>query len=135
MNDCLFCKIINGEISSDKVYEDDDTLAFLDINPVNNGHTLVIPKKHYKNLYETPDDVLCKLMVVVRKLVTSIKSSLNADGVNIIMNNDSAAGQVIFHSHIHIIPRFKEDGFKHWIGKPYKEGKAKDVAEKIKINL
>lgn len=135
MNDCLFCKIISGDMPSHKVYEDEHTLAFLDINPVNPGHTLVIPKKHYKNLYETPDEVLAKLMAVVHKLSISIKESLKAEGINIMMNNDPAAGQVIFHTHIHIVPRFENDGFKHWSGEPYKEGEIEKTAEKIKINL
>ena len=107
MNDCLFCKIINGEMPSHKVYEDEDILAFLDINPVNPGHTLVVPKKHYENLYETPDEALAKLMAVVRKLAVSIRSGLNADGTNIEMHNDEISGQLISHTHIHIIPRFE----------------------------
>lgn len=135
MNDCLFCKIINGEVSSYKVYEDDETLAFLDINPVNKGHTLVVPKKHYKNLYETPDDVLAKLMSVVKKLATSIKGSLDADGTNIEMHNDEIAGQLIEHTHIHIIPRFNGDNLSLWPRKQYGEGEIEETVEKIKINL
>ena len=135
MDDCLFCKIINGDVLSHKVYEDENTLAFLDINPVNPGHTLVIPKKHYKNLYETPDDILAKLMPVVRKVAISIKKNLNAEGINIFMNNDPVAGQVIFHSHFHVIPRFEGDGFKHWKGKLYEEGEDEIVAKKLKFNL
>ena len=132
MNNCLFCKITNGEAPSYKVYEDEDILAFLDINPVNIGHTLVIPKKHYENLYETPNEVLGKLISTVKKLSINIKEKLNADGINIMMNNDSSAGQVIFHTHIHIVPRFREDRFKHWKGEPYKEREAEETIEKIK---
>ena len=98
MNDCLFCKIIAGEIPSTKVYEDDTILAFLDIHPTNIGHTLVIPKTHATNLYDTPDTTLAHMATIVKKLSIAIKSSLNADGINIEMNNDSIAGQIIFHT-------------------------------------
>lgn len=133
MDSCLFCKIIAGEIPSTKVYEDDTVLAFLDIHPVNIGHTLVIPKAHHTNLYETPDEDLAHIMAVVKKLSISIKSGLNADGINIEMNNDPVAGQIIFHTHIHIIPRFSGDGLTHWPSpRGYNEREADEVAEKIK---
>lgn len=132
MTDCLFCKIIAGEIPSTKVYEDNTVLAFLDIHPVNIGHTLVIPKAHHANLYETPDALLAHMMTIVKKLSIAIKSALNADGINIEMNNDSIAGQIIFHTHIHIIPRFSSDGFVHWRGaRGYNEGEITEVGEKI----
>lgn len=130
---CLFCKIVAGQIPAEKVYEDDQVFAFLDIHPVNIGHTLVIPKQHHANLYETPDETLAHLMVVVKKLSAAIKGALNADGINIEMNNDPAAGQIIFHAHIHIVPRFLGDGFTHWHGaRDYAEGEAQEVAAKIK---
>lgn len=133
MSDCLFCKIIKNEISSNKIYEDEEILAFLDINPVNKGHTLVVPKKHYRNLYETPDNTLCRIILATKKLALHIKEKLNADGINIMINNDQDAGQIIFHTHIHIVPRFKNDGFKHWKGEPYKEGEIEKTARKLKI--
>lgn len=134
--DCLFCKIIAGEIPAQKVYENDTVLAFLDIHPVNIGHTLVIPKTHHTNLYETPDETLAQVMTVVKKISVVIKSSLNADGINIEMNNDPVAGQIIFHTHIHIIPRFDGDGFKHWHGvRDYNDFEMTRVQEKIKTNL
>lgn len=133
MNDCVFCKIAKGEIPADKIYEDDKFFAFLDINPNNPGHTLIIPKAHYKNLYELPDEVLSEIAPLIKKLAIAVKKSVNADGINIIMNNDRAAGQIVSHAHFHIIPRFADDGLRHWLGKPYsnKEESAK-VAEKIK---
>ncbi len=132
MTDCLFCKIISGEIPSTKVYEDDTVLAFLDIHPVNIGHTLVIPKSHHINLYETPDPTLAQMISVAKKLSIAIKSALNTDGINIEMNNDSVAGQIIFHTHIHIVPRFSGDGFTHWNGaRPYRETEMAEVAQKI----
>ncbi|HAS84522.1 MAG TPA: HIT family protein [Candidatus Yonathbacteria bacterium] len=134
--DCLFCKIIAGEIPSTKVYEDDTVLAFLDIHPVNIGHTLVIPKTHHANLYETPDDDLAHMIAVVKKLSIAVKGALSADGINIEMNNDPVAGQIIFHTHLHIVPRFEGDGFTHWHGsRGYNEGEANKVAEKIKDSL
>lgn len=134
--DCLFCKIIDGEIPSTKIYEDDTVLAFLDINPVNIGHTLVTPKEHYPNLYETSDETLAHMMIVVKKLSIAIKSSLGADGVNIEMNNDPVAGQIIFHTHLHIIPRYSGDGFTHWHGaRGYNDGELAEVAGRIKESL
>ncbi|MBI3634462.1 MAG: HIT family protein [Candidatus Yonathbacteria bacterium] len=136
MTPCLFCKIIAGEIPAQKVYEDEYTLAFLDIHPVNIGHTLVVPKTHYVNLYETPDETLSRIMTVVKKLSVAVKTAMNADGINIEMNNDPVAGQIIFHSHIHIVPRFSGDGFKHWHGaRDYREGEDAEVAQKISVAL
>lgn len=130
--DCIFCKIINGEIPCEKVYENEEVLAFLDIAPVNIGHTLVIPKKHFTNIYETREETWTAMTKVVRNISKAIKSTMNVDGINLSMNNDSAAGQVVFHSHIHIIPRIKGDGFGLWHGKrPYNEGEAKDTASRI----
>lgn len=133
MNDCVFCKIAKEEIPADKIYEDENFFAFLDINPNNPGHTLIIPKKHYKNLYELPDEVLSEIAPLIKKMAIAVKQGVNADGINIIMNNDSAAGQIVPHTHFHIIPRFSDDGLRHWPGKPYasKEESVK-IAEKIK---
>lgn len=133
---CLFCKIIAGEIPAQKVCEDDTVLAFLDIHPVNIGHTLVIPKTHHTNLYDTPDETLARMMTIVKKLSIAIKSAMDADGINIEMNNDPVAGQIIFHSHMHIVPRLEGDGFKHWRGaRDYTEGEDIEVAQKIKVRL
>ncbi len=136
MTDCLFCKIIAGEIPCTKVYEDETVLAFLDIHPVNIGHTLIIPKTHAANLYDTPDITLAHMMSVTKKLSIAIKSALNTDGINIEMNNDSVAGQIIFHAHMHIVPRFLGDGFTHWNGaRGYRESEMAEVAQKISESL
>jgi len=132
MEDCLFCKIIKKEIPITKIYEDKSTLAFLDINPVNPGHTLVIPKKHSRNLFDIEKKDLEELINTVQKISKAIKKGIEADGINIIWNNESSAGQIIFHTHIHIIPRFKNDGLRHWKGKVYQKNEAEKVAEKIK---
>lgn len=129
---CLFCKIIAREIPSSKIYEDERCYAFLDLHPINIGHTLLVPKEHSANLYEMRDDTLAVLAPIIKKVAIAIKKALNADGVNIEMNNDPVAGQIIFHSHIHIIPRFQGDGFKHWHSpRDYHEGEMGEVAKKI----
>jgi len=128
---CLFCKIIAGKIPCAKVYENQHVLAFLDIGPVNKGHTLVIPKEHYKNLMETPDEVMKELIVVAKKISKSIIKAVKADGINLGISNEKAAGQVIFHTHIHLMPRYENDGFKHWPQGKYNEGEMESVKNKI----
>ncbi len=133
MTDCIFCKIVAGVIPSFKVYEDEKALAFLDINPVNPGHTLVIPKEHYRNIHDTPDELLGDLISIAKKVATKQKEVLGAEGINISMNNESASGQLVFHTHIHIMPRYSSDGFKPWHGTPYKEGEIEKMKEKLKL--
>jgi histidine triad (HIT) family protein len=116
MNDCLFCQIIAHELPCHQVYEDDNWLAFLDINPVNLGHTLLLPKQHHRNLLDLPENLLSEVGPLIQKIALAVKEATQADGINIGWNNESSAGQIIFHSHIHIIPRFKGDGFIHWQG-------------------
>lgn len=112
--DCLFCKIINGEVPSAKVYEDEHTLAFLDISQVTKGHTLVIPKVHTKDVYDTPPEVAGQLFSVVPAIASGIKTAYQTAGLNVLINNEKAAGQEVFHTHIHLIPRYDnaDDGFK-----------------------
>lgn len=132
MNDCLFCKIIKGEIPAVKVYEDDTVLAFLDIHPVNPGHVLIVPKIHSEGLLDADDAVLGQMVVVTKKVATAILQSLGYEAFNLEQNNGPIAGQVIPHLHWHIVPRRADDGLKHWPGKEYVEGEATSVAEKIK---
>ncbi len=132
MSDCIFCKIVKGEIPADRVYEDENCLAFLDITPVNPGHVLLIPKKHYENLYDLPDEILGKMAPIIKKLAIAMKKAVDAEGINIGMNNERPAGQLVNHAHFHIMPRFSGDGFQHWHGQPYKEGESQEVASKIK---
>jgi histidine triad (HIT) family protein len=136
MTDCLFCKIIAGEIPSSKAYEDAHTYAFLDINPTNVGHTLVVPKEHYDNIFDISDEALAHVMSTVKKLSPAIQKAVGADAVNIMQNNGQAAGQIVFHSHTHIVPRFAEDGFRHWPCKrKYNEGEMNEVVGKIQKEL
>ena len=110
MNDCLFCKIVKGEIPSYTVYEDEKVIVFLDINPNNDGHLLVIPKKHKANIYEMDDETLLYILNVIRtKFATLLKDKLAIDGLTISQNNDY--GQEVKHFHIHVIPRYKNDKF------------------------
>lgn len=132
----IFEKIIAGEVPATKVYEDEHTLAFLDIAPNNIGHTLVIPKKHSRNLLVMEPEDVTSLALSVQKIAQAVKKATNADGINIHQNIEPAAGQVVFHTHIHVIPRFKGDGFTHWKGaRGYAEGEADAVAQKIKESL
>ncbi len=132
MNDCLFCKIVKGELPSQKVYEDEHTFALLDIHPINFGHTLVIPKTHTENIHQIPSADFCALMETVRKLSSVVKDATGAEGINIGINNGSVAGQVIFHLHVHIIPRLPDDGHRHWHGKDYQSDELEVIAEKIR---
>lgn len=132
---CLFCKIISGAIPCERIFENDRVFAFLDINPVNKGHTLVIPKTHAINISDISKEDFSSIMETVRALAPQIKSGMKADGINIIMNNDPAAGQIIFHAHIHIIPRFASDGFHHWKGTPYEATEQSDTALAIRKEL
>jgi histidine triad (HIT) family protein len=128
---CIFCKIIKGEIPSSKVYEDEKVFAFLDIGPVNKGHTLVIPKEHHETIVDVPDDLLKDVIVVVKKLSKTVKNGVGADGFSVLTNNYEAAGQVVPHAHFHIIPRLNSDGLMHWPQNKYSEGEMDSVKEKI----
>ena len=129
--DCIFCKIVKGEIPCSRVFENEKFFAFLDIGPVNKGHTLVIPKKHYKNLLDMPEEELKGYMEAIQKVSKAVMKGVDADGVNINMSNESAAGQVVMHAHVHIIPRIKGDGLKLWPQGKYEEGEADKTREKI----
>jgi histidine triad (HIT) family protein len=133
--DCIFCKIIKGEAPSNKIYEDEEFLAFLDIHPVNPGHTLLIPKKHFQSLSETSEEVLQRTLPLARRLANALVAVTGAQGFNLSVNNGSAAGQVVFHTHIHIIPRLLSDNFQPWHGRPYTEGEAQKITEAIRKNL
>lgn len=109
-DDCIFCKIANSEIPSKAIYEDDLFKVILDLGPATKGHALILPKNHYADLYELPDEEAQKVMVVARKLAKQLKDKLNCDGLNLVQNNGEAAGQTVQHFHMHLIPRYKNDG-------------------------
>lgn len=131
----IFAKIIAGEIPCIKIYEDADTFAFLDIQPNAIGHTLVVPKVRYENIHELPDEIASAMFRTVKKIAGATKTALNSDGTKIIMNNGSASGQVVFHAHIHIIPRFEGDKFRSGEHLKYKDGEAGAVAAKIRAEI
>lgn len=109
MNDCIFCKIANGEIPSATLYEDDDFRVILDLGPATKGHALILPKSHYADLTEIPEELAGKATGVAKKIVTAMKAALPCDGYNVVQNNGEAAGQTVFHYHVHLIPRYVND--------------------------
>ena len=128
----IFSKIIDREIPADIVFEDDLVLAFLDINPINKGHTLIIPKKAFENIFDGDEETFTHMTEAAMKLGNHIKKALNADGINLIMNNGEAAGQEVFHAHIHVIPRFKDDQvFTPANHTKYTGGEAAQIATQI----
>ena len=128
MNDCIFCKIANGEIPSATLYEDDDFRVILDLGPATKGHALILPKAHYADLTEIPEELAGKATGVAKKIVTAMKAALPCDGYNVVQNNGECAGQTVFHYHVHLIPRYKDDH----AGIGWKPGKLTDeVKEEI----
>ncbi|XME02031.1 HIT family protein [Lachnospiraceae bacterium C1.1] len=121
-DDCIFCKLANGVFETNTLYEDDDFRVILDAGPATKGHALILPKEHYANIYEIPDETAAKAMVLAKKMATEMTEKLNADGFNLVQNNGEVAGQTVFHFHLHLIPRYKDDGQK--IG--WKPGKPSD---------
>ena len=108
-DNCIFCKIAAGDIPSATIYEDNDFRVILDIEPASKGHALILPKEHYANLYELSDDLAAKALIVAKKVITKMTGILGCDGYNVVQNNEEAAGQTVFHFHIHLIPRYKDD--------------------------
>ena len=137
MNDCIFCKIAQKEIPAAVLYEDEDVLVFMDIGPIVKGHLLGISKKHYDPVTETPDDLLAKLHITAKRMAQTQLNALGADGVNIMQNNGKASGQEVPHIHIHVIPRYKDDGHHwNWNAKKYDNfEEMTDLAEKLRQYL
>lgn len=131
---CVFCKIIAGEIPSTPVYEDDDFKAILDLNPAARGHVIIIPKKHAANIFELEEEEAAKIFPVAKKIATALKKTYNCDGINVLQNNGEAAGQTVFHLHVHVIPRYYDDDV-NIIWKPGETPDLKAVAEEIRKNL
>ncbi|MBR3069284.1 MAG: HIT family protein [Lachnospiraceae bacterium] len=125
MSDCIFCKLAGGEIPTATLYEDDDFRIILDAGPVTKGHCLILPKGHYANIYELPDELASKVFVLAKKTAARLQKALGCDGMNIVQNNGTAAGQTVFHFHMHLIPRWEDDG-QHILWKP---GKLTDEAK------
>lgn len=130
--DCIFCKIANGEIPSKTLYEDEQFKVILDLGPATRGHALVLPKEHYDNLYELPDEVAAESMKLAKKMAVKMTEKLHAQGFNLVQNNGETAGQTVIHFHLHLIPRYENDG-QHILWKP--ESVTQDELEKIKCEI
>ena len=129
--ECIFCKIANGEIPSTTLYEDNDFRVILDVNPASKGHTLILPKKHAENLYDLPDETASKALVLAKNMASKIEKALECDGLNLVQNNGETAGQTVFHFHMHIIPRYKNDSVK--LG--WKPGKLSDAMREELLSI
>lgn len=130
---CIFCKIIGGEIPSAKLYEDEDFVIILDAGPASLGHALILPKEHYANVFEMPEELLAKCVNLAKVWGEKLVKTLNADGLNLVQNNGLAAGQTVFHYHLHMIPRYENDQ----VGELWTPGKLTDemrqeILEKVK---
>lgn len=129
---CVFCKIAAGVLPSHKIYETETVMAFLDINPINPGHAMIIPKEHYKDLLDAPEEVVALIAKTARKIAPAILKAVGAEDFNLGVNNGPDAGQAVFHSHWHIMPRFPGDGYEPWKGKPEFTENLPEVAEEIR---
>ena len=128
MENCIFCKIVRKEIPSEIVFEDDKSIAFLDINPVNDGHTLIIPKEHYEKMTDTPDELLVRLFIRAKQLIPLIQKATNASFIV-----EMVYGIDVPHFHIHLIPRYNNDGLHLWRGHPYDHPeKMREIAKKMR---
>lgn len=131
-DDCIFCKIAAGEIPSATLYEDEDFRVILDIEPASKGHALILPKEHFANLYELDDAVAAKALVLAKKMITKLTDILGCEGYNVVQNNGVSAGQTVFHFHMHLIPRYKEDDVKiGWKPGKLTEEDKKEILSKI----
>lgn len=131
-SDCIFCSIVAGNIPCIRIFEDDAVLAFLDIGPISDGHTLVIPRAHFGRLHQCSPDVLVGISNCIGRIAQAVVSAVDAEAYNVLCNNGTAAGQLVKHVHFHIIPRNSGDGvFDRWPAYKYKEGQAEEIATKI----
>ncbi len=135
-DDCVFCKIVAGEIPAKRIYEDETLLVFLDNGPISDGHTLVIPKPHFEKLHDCPAELLGQIFSRLGKIAGAVSTAMNSDGYNLLCNNGRAAGQVVEHLHFHIIPRNVGDGLlNRWPSYAYEQGKIEAIADKIRQNV
>ena len=125
---CIFCKIAAGEIPSATIYEDEDFRVILDIEPASKGHALILPKEHFANLYELSDEIAAKALIVAKKVISKMTDIVGCDGYNVVQNNGEAAGQTVFHFHMHLIPRYKDDN----VNITWKQG---SLTEEVKAEI
>ena len=131
-DDCIFCKLANGVIPTNSIYEDDDFKVILDASPAAKGHALILPKEHFDNLYETDDAVAEKILPLAKKIAKQMKEKLHCDGVNVLQNNEVAAGQTVFHLHVHLIPRTTgDDAILEWNHLELSDEEMKEIKDKL----
>lgn len=136
MSECLFCKIAEGTIPSTTIYEDDNFRVFLDVFPGTKGHTLIIPKKHVENIFELDEETAAKLFALATKVARAMKKQFNFQGMNVLQNNGKVAGQTVFHFHLHLIPRYEEDGVKiKWNSSEANTEELKELRDTIQAGL
>ena len=133
-SDCIFCKLANGVFPTNFIYEDEDFKVILDANPATKGHSLILPKKHFVNLLDADEEVLKKALPLAKKLSNKLIDVLKCDGVNVLQNNNEAAGQAVFHLHIHLIPRYKDEKehMLSWKANKFSDEEMKNIAESLK---
>ncbi len=129
-SNCIFCKLASGEIPSATIYEDADFRVILDLSPASKGHALIIPKEHYRNLYDLDENLAAKVMVLAKQMIRKMTDILGCDGYNIVQNNEESAGQTVFHFHMHLIPRYQNDG----VGIGWKMGELTDSDKEEILN-
>ncbi len=134
MSDCIFCALANGVIPTAKLYEDDKFTVILDANPATKGHALILPKAHFANIFEIPEDLAADAFVLAKKMAARLKTALSCDGVNILQNNGQAAGQTVFHFHIHLIPRYLDGdrAIAAWVPGTLTDELRDEILEKVK---
>jgi histidine triad (HIT) family protein len=132
VSECIFCQIIQKQLPASVIYEDEYVVAFLSNHPVNEGHTLVVPKKHHSNIYEISEDETAYLFKIVKRVALAVRDSVEAEGIRIVQNNGEAAGQVVFHLHVHVIPMKPQEGFSH--GKAYRSSSNSRSEHELEID-
>ena len=132
-DNCIFCKLANGDIPTNSIYEDDDFKVILDASPATKGHALILPKQHYANIFEIEDETLAKAAKLAKKIMTHEKDVLGCEGYNLVQNNGEVAGQTVFHFHMHLIPRYKNDGNEEKLCWNHADLSAEEIAEICKI--
>ena len=134
--DCIFCKLANGEIPTATLYEDDEFRVILDQGPATKGHALILPKQHFANIYEIPDETAAKAMILGKKMATAMTKALHSDGFNLVQNNGEAAGQTVMHFHMHVIPRY-EGGpdMVNWVPAKPEQDELAQTADALKAGL
>ena len=135
-DNCIFCKLANGVFPTNSIYEDEDFNVILDASPATKGHALILPKEHYANMFEIDDDILAKAAKLAKKIMTHEKKILGCDGYNLVQNNGEAAGQTVFHFHMHLIPRYSDNNESkmiNWKPNEFSDEEMKDICDKMKM--